>query len=99
MSRPAVYLDHNASAPLLPEARAAMLAALEMTGNPSSVHSHGRALRDVVDRARAEVALLAGAEREQVVFTGSATEAITQAIVGGAKTLGVDDPDPRWSFA
>jgi cysteine desulfurase len=90
MSRPAIYLDHNASAPLLPEARAALVDALDLTGNPSSVHAHGRELRNRVDSARAKVAKLAGAEREQVVFTASATEAITQAIVAGAKTLGVD---------
>ncbi len=90
MTRPAIYLDHNASAPLLPEAREAMIAALDLTGNPSSVHSHGRALRGVVDAARGKVARLAGAERDQVVFTGSATEAITQAIVGGARAFGVD---------
>ncbi len=83
------YLDHNASAPLLPEARDAIVAALGLTGNPSSVHGHGRALRGVVDDARAKVAKLAGATREQVVFTGSATEAITQAIVGGAGALDV----------
>ncbi len=90
MSRPAIYLDHNASAPLLPEARAALVDVLELTGNPSSVHAHGRDLRNRVDAARAKVAALAGAEREQVVFTGSATEAITQAIVAGAKALSVD---------
>src|SRR5947208_78616 len=84
-----IYLDHNASAPLLPEARDAIVAGLAMTGNPSSVHGHGRALRGLVDEARARVAKLAGATREQVVFTGSATEAITQAIVGGAKVLGL----------
>ena len=67
MTRPAIYLDHNASAPLLPEARKALLAALELTGNPSSVHGHGRALRNLVETARASVAKLAGAEREQVV--------------------------------
>lgn len=83
------YLDHNASAPLLPEARDAIVGALALTGNPSSVHGHGRALRGLIDGARASVAKLAGATREQVVFTGSATEAITQAIVGGAKALGV----------
>lgn len=88
MSRAAIYLDHNASAPLLPEARAAMLAALDLTGNPSSVHAHGRALRNEIEAARDKVAALAGAERSQVVFTGSATEAITQAIVGGARALG-----------
>jgi cysteine desulfurase len=87
MSVGTTYLDHNASAPLLPEARDAIVAALGMTGNPSSVHSHGRALRALIDEARGRVAKLAGATREQVVFTGSATEAITQAIVGGAKAL------------
>jgi cysteine desulfurase len=89
MAASATYLDHNASAPLLPEARDAIVTALEMTGNPSSVHGHGRALRALVDASRSKVAKLAGATREQVVFTGSATEAITQAIVGGARTLGV----------
>ena len=87
MTRPAIYLDHNAASPLLPAARAAMLEVLELVGNPSSVHGHGRALRGVIDRARGDVARLAGAERGQVVFTGSATEALTQAIIGGAKTF------------
>ena len=89
-TRQTVYLDHNASAPLLPEARAAYVAALDLTGNPSSVHANGRTLRGVIDRARADVAKLAGAERDQVVFTSSATEAITQAIVAGAKAFNVD---------
>jgi len=89
-TRQTVYLDHNASAPLLPEAREAHIGALDLIGNPSSVHQHGRALRGLIDKARAEVAKLAGAEREQVVFTGSATEAITQAIVAGAKAFNVD---------
>jgi len=90
MSASVTYLDHNASAPLLPEAREAVLKALDLVGNPSSVHGHGRALRALVDDARTKVARLAGATREQVVFTGSATEAITQAIVGGAKALNVE---------
>ncbi len=90
MTQAATYLDHNASAPLLPEAKAAMLAALDLTGNPSSVHRHGRALRNIVETARRQVARLAGAEHDQVVFTGSATEAITQAIVGGAAALKID---------
>lgn len=87
MTRPAIYLDHNAASPLLPEAREALVAALDLVGNPSSVHGHGRALRNLIDTARGQVAALAGAERKQVVFTGSATEAITQAIVGGAKAF------------
>lgn len=90
MPRQTIYLDHNASAPLLPEARAAHIAALDLTGNPSSVHAQGRALRAVVDKARTEVAKLAGAERDQVVFTGSATEAISQAIIGGARAFRAD---------
>jgi cysteine desulfurase len=90
MTRVAIYLDHNASSPLLPEARGALVAALGLAGNPSSVHGHGRALRNVIETARDQVAALAGADRQQVVFTGSATEAITQAIVGGVKALGVE---------
>lgn len=89
MTRPAIYLDHNASAPLLPEAREAVLAALALTGNPSSVHGHGRVLRNLVEEARDRVARLAGAQRSQVVFTSSATEAITQAIVGSVTALGI----------
>lgn len=85
-----IYLDHNASAPLLPEARAAHIGALDLIGNPSSVHGFGRALRNRIESARGQVAALAGAAREQVVFAGSATEAITQAIVGGVKALGID---------
>ena len=90
MSRSAIYLDHNASAPLLPEARDAYVGALDLIGNPSSVHAHGRALRELIEAGRDRVARRAGAERHQVVFTGSATEAITQAIAGGVKPLGVD---------
>jgi cysteine desulfurase len=90
MTRPSSYLDHNASTPLLPEARAALIAALELTGNPSSVHGQGRALRAVIEAARDSVAALAGADRQQVVFTGSATEAITQAIAGAVRPLGID---------
>jgi cysteine desulfurase len=87
MARQVVYLDHNAASPLRPEARAALVAALDFVGNPSSVHAHGRALRNLVEAGRQQVARLAGAEPKQVVFTGSATEAITQAIVGGARAF------------
>jgi cysteine desulfurase len=69
------YLDHNASAPLLPAAREAMLAALDICGNPSSVHAEGRAARRLVESARRRVAALAGAQPDHVVFTSSATEA------------------------
>ena len=73
MSR--VYLDHNASAPLRDEARAAMLSALGVAGNPSSVHAEGRAARAIVERARAQVAVAVGCNAGEVVFTSGATEA------------------------
>lgn len=88
MDRLAVYLDHNASSPLRPEARSALLSALDSVGNPSSVHAHGRALRGFVETGRRQVARLAGAEPRQVVFTGSATEAIAQAVIAGARAFG-----------
>jgi cysteine desulfurase len=75
MSAPRTYLDWNATAPLRPEARAAMIAALDMVGNASSVHTEGRAARAIVDRAREQVAALVGAEPQEVVFTSGATEA------------------------
>ncbi len=70
-----VYLDWNATAPLRPEARAAMIAALDVAGNPSSVHAEGRAARAMVERARAQVAEAVGCTPAEVVFTSGATEA------------------------
>ncbi len=74
------YLDYNATAPMRPEARAAVLAALETTGNPSSVHREGRAARKIVEDARAEVARLAGAPARCVTFVSGATEAANMAL-------------------
>ncbi len=70
-----IYLDHNASSPLRPEARAAMVDALGLPGNASSVHAEGRAARAIVEEARREIADLLGADRRNVVFTSGATEA------------------------
>jgi len=69
------YLDYNATAPLRPEARAALLAALEAPANPSSVHRFGRAARGIADIARGQVADLVQAEARRVVFTSGGTEA------------------------
>ena len=69
------YLDWNATGQLRPEARAAMTAALEVTGNPSSVHGAGRAARRLVEDAREKVAALVGASVRDVVFTSGGTEA------------------------
>lgn len=70
-----IYLDWNATAPLRPEARAAMAAAMDVAGNPSSVHAEGRAARALVERARAEIAQALGCKSQEVVFTSGATEA------------------------
>lgn len=75
MSAARTYLDWNASAPLRPEARAAMIAALDLAGNPSSVHGEGRRARAAIEDAREAVARLVGAEPADVVFTSGATEA------------------------
>ena len=81
------YLDHNASSPLRPEARAAMLAALDLAGNASSVHAEGRAARALIEEARAKVAALAGAEPGEVVFTSGGTEADNWVLAGPWTTL------------
>jgi cysteine desulfurase len=77
------YLDYNASAPLRAEARAAMVAAMDTCGNPSSVHAEGRAVRAIVERAREEVAQLVNAKPSEVVFTCGATEANNWVIAAG----------------
>lgn len=69
------YLDHNATSHVRPEAREALLAALDATGNSSSVHAEGRAARGTMDAARARVAALVGANPSGVIFTSSGTEA------------------------
>lgn len=74
-TRPRIYLDHNASAPLTERARTAMVDALADLANPSSIHAEGRRARDRVERARRQVADLVGRPREQIVFTSGGTEA------------------------
>ncbi|TDX30161.1 cysteine desulfurase family protein [Rhodovulum visakhapatnamense] len=77
-----VYLDWNATAPLRPEAKAAMIAAMDVVGNPSSVHAEGRAARGLVEKARAQVAAALGAEGAEIVFTSGASEAAALACAG-----------------
>jgi cysteine desulfurase len=76
------YLDHNATSPLRPEARAAMERAFAVTGNPSSVHRDGRAARSLIEDAREKVATLAGARPQDVIFTAGGTEANSLALLG-----------------
>ena len=79
-----VYLDYNASAPLRPESREALVEALADIGNPSSVHSFGRDARAHVEKAREAVASLVGASPGDVVFTSGATEANNLALTAAA---------------
>ncbi|HEX7605010.1 MAG TPA: cysteine desulfurase family protein [Polyangiaceae bacterium] len=81
-----IYLDHNATTPLLPEVVEAMLPYLrEHFGNPSSGHVYGTRARDAVDRARAQVAALLGCDPDEIVFTSGGTEANNLAIRGVAE--------------
>ena len=70
-----VYLDYNATTPLRSEAREAMLRAMDISGNPSSVHAEGRAAKSLIEAARADVAALVGCAPAEIVFTSGATEA------------------------
>jgi len=77
-----VYLDHNATAPLRAEAREAMVSALDLVGNPSSVHAEGRAAKGLVEHARGQVAEALGASGADVVFVSGATEAAALILAG-----------------
>jgi cysteine desulfurase len=80
---PLVYLDHAATSPLRPEARAAMLPWLgELFGNPSGSHAVARAARQAIDEARDAVAAVLGCQPNEVVFTGGGTEADNLAVHG-----------------
>jgi cysteine desulfurase len=80
-----VYLDWNATTPLRPEARAAMEAAWDLSGNPSSVHAEGRQARRLVEEARASVAGAVGAPARNLVFTSGGTEANALALTPGLR--------------
>ncbi|WP_299547318.1 aminotransferase class V-fold PLP-dependent enzyme [uncultured Tateyamaria sp.] len=80
MSR--IYLDHNATTPLRPEAREAMLRAMDAVGNPSSVHAEGRTSKAIIEKARAQISDALGASGADIVFTASATEAAALACAG-----------------
>lgn len=78
----AVYLDHNATTPLRPEAKEAMARAMEITGNPSSVHAFGRDQRKVIEDAREKVAALAGVGPANIIFTSGGSEANNTVLCG-----------------
>jgi cysteine desulfurase len=90
-----IYLDWNATAPLRPAARAATSAALDLLGNPSSVHAEGRAARNLVEGAREAVAALVGAEGRNVIFTSGGTEANVLALTPAIEWAGQKGPLTR----
>lgn len=77
-----IYLDHNATTPLRAEAKTAMVSAMEVAGNPSSVHAEGRAAKGLVETARAQVAEAIGASGADIVFVSGSTEAAALACKG-----------------
>jgi len=81
-----IYLDYNATTPLCPEARAAMLPWLEgLTGNPSSIHAPGRRARAAVDDSRDRMAALLGVKSHEIIFTSGGTESCNLALLGLAR--------------
>ncbi len=82
-----VYLDWNATAPLRVEARAAMVAAMDVVGNPSSVHAEGRAATGLVEKARAQVVEAFGADRGDLIFVSGATEAASMVLSGASRVF------------
>lgn len=100
MTAPRTYCDYNAGAPIRPEAAAAVARALEAAGNPSSVHSFGRAAKALIEDARERVAASVEARPENVVFTSGATEALHLAIeAAGAASLIVSAVEHDAAFA
>jgi len=89
------YFDWNAATPLREEARTAMVAALALTGNASSMHAEGRTARRLVEQAREQVAGLAGAEAKNITFTSSATEANMLALTPALEIGGRKEPRDR----
>lgn len=83
-----IYLDHNATSPLRPEVAEVVARALQLPGNPSSVHAEGRAARAEIEAAREKVARLVGARAKNVIFTSGGTEASNLALSPSLRRLG-----------
>ena len=85
------YLDYNATTPLRGAVRDAMISAMDIVGNPSSVHAEGRAAKGIMERARGQIAQAFGCEGADIIFTSSASEAAALALEGrGALCSGVE---------
>lgn len=94
-ARERVYLDHAATTPMPPDVRAAYLDALTLVGNPSSIHGHGQAARDLLESGREQVAASLGVDAVEVVLTGGGTEAVNLAVKGTWWARNRDAARPR----
>lgn len=83
-----IYLDANATTPLLPSARQSMLHAMECWGNPSSAHQRGRSALELLEKSRNQVASKVLCDPEELVFTSGGSEANTSVLVGKARAIG-----------
>ena len=92
MTAARAYLDHNATSPVRPEVSAAVARALDLPGNPSSVHAEGRAARAALEAAREQVAALLGAPAAGLVFTSGGTEAANTVLSGALRRPGLPAP-------
>ncbi|GEP06720.1 cysteine desulfurase family protein [Methylobacterium oxalidis] len=92
MTAARAYLDHNATSPVRPEVSAAVARALDLPGNPSSVHAEGRAARAALEAAREQVAALLGAPSAGLVFTSGGTEAANAVLSGALRRPGLPAP-------
>jgi len=84
---PPVYLDAAAGVPLRPEARSAIVHALDESGDPLGIHGSARAARQLLDEARAVVGTVIGAQADEIVFTSGGTESVSLAIWGGVRAV------------
>jgi cysteine desulfurase len=105
MSTPRLYADYNATAPLRPEARAAAVRALDITGNTSSVHGEGRRAKAMVEDARERLGAAQGCRARDIVFTSGATESLHLALEAAradapdAVFLGAMEHEAVWAYA
>ncbi|MBD8907736.1 cysteine desulfurase family protein [Methylorubrum zatmanii] len=86
------YLDHNATSPVRPEVALAVARALDLPGNPSSIHAEGRAARQALQRARGQLAALLGVASDAVTFTSGGTEAANAVLSGALHKQGFPAP-------
>ena len=92
MSKPRIYLDYNATAPVRPAAKAAVLAALDHVGNASSIHQEGRKARGLMEAAREQVAKLINAQSKEITFTSGGTESNNLVLASDLGALGKKQP-------